>query len=173
MHRCLIVCKSVHHGNTARVAGAMAGILGANVVSPEGLPFTVLDDYLIVGFGSGVYHGRVHPALLEWIAGLPDAGTRRPAFVFTTSGLPFLRGLWHLPLRRLLRRKGFVVVGEFACSGFDTWGPLAAIGGIHRGHPDRGDLERAAAFARSLRGEEDVVVPALDVPGARTAAAHG
>ncbi len=51
--RCLILVKSVHHQNTARVAREMAGVLGADVVGPEEIPYTSLDQYGLVGFGSG------------------------------------------------------------------------------------------------------------------------
>lgn len=71
--RCLLLCQSVHHGNTAKVAQAMAGVLGAEVASPESVPYTSLSDYGLLGFGSGVYYGRMHEALFEWLRGLPDA----------------------------------------------------------------------------------------------------
>ena len=37
--RCLLLVKSVHHGNTAKVAAAMAGVLGAEVAAPESVPY--------------------------------------------------------------------------------------------------------------------------------------
>lgn len=149
--RCLLLVESVHHGNTATVAKAMAGVLGADVAAPESVPYTSLTTYGLLGVGSGVYYGRMHEALFDWLCGLPDAPVpRTPAFVFSTSGLPFLAMLWHWPLRRLLARKGFRVVGEFACRGFDTWGPLWLTGGLNRSHPDARDLARAALFAAHM-----------------------
>lgn len=147
----LIVCKSVHHGNTARVARTLAGELGARVVDPEDVSAADLGGHALVGFGSGVYFGRLHGALFDLVRGLPGrAGPAPRAFVFSTSGLPSLRGVWHAPLKRLLRRKGFEVVGEFSCRGFDTWGPLWLTGGLNRGHPDERDIGRAREFARRL-----------------------
>jgi flavodoxin len=151
--RCLILVKSVHHGNTAQVAREMAGVLGADVVGPEEIPYTSLDQYGLVGFGSGVYYGRMHEALFEWLKGLPDAPEpTRAAFVFSTSGLPFLAKLWHAPLKKLLARKGFEVVGEFACRSFDTWGPLWLTGGLNWRHPNERDLARAREFAGRVGG---------------------
>ena len=82
--------------------------------------------------------------------------------------LPFLAELWHAPLRRLLARKGFRVVGEFACRGFDTWGPLWLTGGLNRAHPDDRDLARAEKFAAGLAVTER---PAASL-GSRTALSH-
>ena len=150
-HNSLILCKSVHHGSTAKVAEAMRGVLGARVAAPEEVPYTSLADCDLVGFGSGVYYGGMHRAIVDWLRGLPDAEVATiPAFIFTTSGLPFLAKLWAAPLRRLLARKGFDVLGEFACRGFDTWGPLWLTGGLNRSHPDEHDLGRARRFAREI-----------------------
>ncbi|MFM8291504.1 MAG: flavodoxin domain-containing protein [Planctomycetia bacterium] len=149
--RTLVICKSVHHGNTARVAGRIAEVLRAEVAEPESVPYTALDGYDLVGFGSGVSYGRFHAALQEWLRGLPDAAVaRQPAFVFSTSGLSCLWRLWHRPFTRELARRGFRVCGEFHCRGFDSWGPLWFAGGINRWHPDDRDLDRAAAFARRI-----------------------
>jgi len=148
---CLILCKSVHHGSTAKVAEAMREVLGGRVAAPEEVPYASLADCGVVGFGSGVYYGGMHPALVEWLRGLPDAAAATiPAFIFTTSGLPFLAKVWAAPLRRLLARKGFDVLGAFACQGFDTWGPLWLTGGLNKNHPDDRDLERARLFADDI-----------------------
>ena len=148
----LVICKSVHHHSTARVAERIANVLRAEVLPPEEVPYTSLDEYGLVGFGSGVYYGRFHEALVSWVRGLPEqALARKPAFVFSTSGLSCLWKLWHGPFTRELARKGFDVLGEFHCRGFDSWGPLWLTGGINRRHPDERDLARAAEFARTMR----------------------
>ena len=150
-HRALVICKSVHHKSTARIAQRIADVLDAVVVTPEEMPYTILDDYDLVGFGSGIYYGRFHSALWEWIRGLPSWSiSRKPAFVFSTSGLPSLWRLWHGPFTKELSRKGFDVIGEFHCRGFDSWGPLALLGGVNRRHPDEHDLDRAARFAQAM-----------------------
>lgn len=147
----LILCKSIHHQNTAQIARVMAQVLNADVASPEEVPYTSLSDCGLFGFGSGVYYGRLHTALYAWLHGLPACRKAlKPAFVFSTSGLPLLWKAWHAPLKKLLIQKGFDVVGEFACRGFDTWGPLWLAGGLNRKHPDARDLERAREFAHKL-----------------------
>ncbi len=151
MARTVIICKSVHHGNTLQVARAIADTLHAEIVPPEEFPYTSLGDADLVGLGSGIYYGGMHPALREWVRGLPEATLDgRRAFLFSTAGLPFLWRTWHRPLKADLERKGFDVVGEFHCRGFDNWGPLWLAGGINRHHPDALDLQRAAEFAGRL-----------------------
>ncbi|MFJ9692266.1 flavodoxin family protein [Kitasatospora sp. NPDC101183] len=139
----VIVCASVSHGNTRRIADAMAQVLGAQVVSPEEADLTGAD---LVGFGSGVYYARLHPSLREFVEGLPQ--TDNKAFVFATSGfaVPYTR-----PLARRLAGKGFEVVGSFDCRALDTWGPFKLLGGIHKHRPNSDDLAAARAFASRLR----------------------
>ncbi|MEU9720912.1 flavodoxin domain-containing protein [Streptomyces sp. NPDC047976] len=138
------------HGNTRRVADAMARVLGAAVVSPGEADLAELAAADLVGFGSGVYLGRLHPALTELVRALP--GARGRAFVFATSGLPEPRpALYTRPLVRRLAGKGFRVEGSFTCRALDTWGPFGLVGGINRQRPDAGDLAAARAFAERLR----------------------
>lgn len=147
----LILCKSVHHQNTASIAHVLADVLNADIRAPEETPAKILDDYDLIGFGSGIYFGRFHSALRAWIDRLPEsARLDRSAFVLSTAGLSSLWRCWHSPLKARLKQKGFNVVTEYHCRGFDTFGPLWLFGGIHRRHPDQRDQERAAEFARQL-----------------------
>lgn len=150
----LLICKSVHHGNTARVADRIASVLGADIFPPEAVPYTSVDHYDLLGFGSGIYYGRFHDALWDWLRGLPEnAISKKPAFIFSTAGLSLFWKHWHGSLKKELSRRGFDVIGDFHCRGFDSWGPLGIIGGINRRHPDERDLARAEAFARDLKAE--------------------
>ena len=149
--RTLIVCTSVHRGNTAKVARIIANTLHADVCNPSDLTKERLSHYDLIGFGSGVYFGQFHRTLRQKIIELPDDPLAHlKAFVFSTAGLPFLFRLWHWPIKYHLMRKGFDIIGEFHCRGFDTVGPLWLLGGINRQHPDNRDLEKAEVFARRL-----------------------
>ena len=148
--KALFVVKSVHHLNTLRVAEAMADVIDARIVEPAAATRALVDECDLLGLGSGVYFGMLHSELRRWAADLPSTSESKPAIVFTTSGLPFLRSIWHAPIRRRLQRLGYQVVGEFGCRGFDTVGPLWLIGGLNRRHPDQADLDRARRFAESI-----------------------
>ncbi|MFD4246018.1 flavodoxin family protein [Streptomyces sp. NPDC058525] len=148
--KAVIVCASVSHGNTRRVADAMAQVLGAKVVSPEEADPAELAGADLVGFGSGVFYGRLHPRLTDCVAALP-AGRGR-TFVFATSGLPELPPRpFTRPLVRLLEGKGFEVEGSFLCRAYDTWAPFKLIGGINKQRPNPADLTAARTFAERLR----------------------
>ncbi len=150
--RTLVIYKSVHHQNTARVARVIADILHADLGTPDEVDPEKISNYDLVGFGSGIYFGRFHPSLRDWIERVPVVtDSLRHAFVFSTEGLPALGWLWHWSLKSRLRKKGFDIVDEFHSSGFDTVGLLSLLGGLNCRHPDQRDLEYAASFARELQ----------------------
>ncbi|MGE5195570.1 MAG: flavodoxin domain-containing protein [Deltaproteobacteria bacterium] len=146
--RTAVVYKSIHHGNTRRVAEAMAAALGAELYTVEEAAEIDASRFDLVGLGSGIYFYRHHRDLRRLVANWPKAPAR--SFVFSTAGTSSLATWWHGSLVRLLRRRGSEVMGEFSCPGFDTFGPLWLIGGVHRGRPSEQDLARAAEFANGL-----------------------
>ncbi len=144
MGRALIICTSVSHGNTRKVAEGMGEVLEAPVVAPEEVDG--MEGYDLIGFGSGIFLHRFHQQLREFVSALPRQQGR--AFVFATSGLPAPRlG----PMVRLLQGKGFEVTDTFSCRGFDTWAPFKPVGGIRKGRPDDSDLAAARSFATGLK----------------------
>ncbi|OCC12589.1 flavodoxin family protein [Streptomyces sp. PTY087I2] len=159
--KAVIVCVSVSHGNTLRVADAMAQPLGARVVSPEEADPGELAAAYLVGFGSGVFYGRLHPRLTAFVSALPTGprtgGKGAHAFVFASSGLPETPVMpFTRPLVRLLEGKGFDVAGTFSCRALDTWAPFKVVGGLNKRRPDADDLSAARAFAERLRDARQV-----------------
>lgn len=143
----LIVYISVHHQNTEKVAKVMAEELGADLVTIEEAQSRSLDEYDLFGFGSGIYFMKHHKTLLRFAEKLPAVIGRR-AFIFSTSGEGGTRK--HAALKDKLVYRGFSIVGEYSCKGWDTFGLLKLIGGINKGRPDAEDLEKARIFARGL-----------------------
>lgn len=145
--KAVIVCVSKSHGNTRRVADAMAGVLDAKVVTPDEADPAELAAADLVGFGSGVRNQRLYPELPAFVETLPTGSGR--AFLFATSGFPeWLH--WTRPLASLLTSKGYAVTATFTCRGYDTWTPLKLIGGVNKNHPNATDLTAARTFAQRL-----------------------
>lgn len=147
----VIVCASKEHGNTRKIADAMAGVLDCDVVEPGEVDPETLGVRDRVGFGSGIRFGRPYRELLDLIDRIPaQPGTR--AFVFSTSGFGWL--WWHSSLKKRLAARGFQVQAEFCCKALDTMGLLGLFGGVNKGRPNDGDLETARTFANGLRGSD-------------------
>ena len=146
----LVVCVSISEGNTRRVAEAIAEVLDTAVVEPEDIAPNDVVGYDLVGLGSGIYGWMFHARLWRFARSLPNVhGT--PVFLFATSGgSEFLWRPAREVLSRLLRSKGYRVVGTFSCRGFDNLGPFQLVGGLNKGRPNEADLALARTFASGL-----------------------
>jgi flavodoxin len=142
----IIICESVSHGNTLKVAKAMAGVFDAKVVKPEEFDVSAAGEYDLIGLGSGIYHGKHHKNILELAEKLPHA--EKSVFIFSTSGKGDISQ--HRKLASMVSGKGYSNAGEFTCKGWDTWGPFKLIGGINKGLPNEAMLAQARDFAQSI-----------------------
>ena len=140
--------------NTAKVASAIAGVLGSEVKAPTEVDPNSVLSYDMIGFGSGIYFGKLDKSLRELADKLPQANGKK-AFIFSTSGQTGdVKEKFHRALREKLLAKGFTVAGEFNCGGFDTYGLLRLGGGLNKGQPNQDDLKKAEEFAQSLNQTE-------------------
>jgi flavodoxin len=148
----LIVVYSYHHNNTQKVAQAMAKVLDAQVKSPQQTNPEELNQYHLVGFGAGIDSGKHYKELLDFADTLPQV-TEKKAFLFSTSGVTGEKKLAkdHSTLREKLQTKGYLIVDEFQCKGFNTNLFLKYFGGINKGRPNEEDLKHAEAFAEKLK----------------------
>ena len=80
----LIICYSFHHNNTQKVAEAMAKVLDAEIKTPQQTILEELQQFDLVGFGSGIFGEKHHESLLELTDKLPQV-TDKKAFIFSTS----------------------------------------------------------------------------------------
>lgn len=141
-----IIYKSIHHGNTKKIAEIMANPLEADLVDLKDIDKDIIKEYDLIGFGSGIYYGKPHKKLMKFVEELNQLENRK-VFVFSTSG----RGKPNKWLKETLSDKGFEVIGEFHCKGYDTYGLTKLVGGISKGKPDEEDLKNAEKFANRLK----------------------
>jgi len=153
--RALLVVYSYHHKNTEAIAKAFAPALAARIATPQEVDPTEVAGYDLVGFGSGIYSAKHHLSLLD-LAERPPHVSDKSAFIFSTCGIPafgfsqefVLKN--HTALRDKLVSKGYTIVDEFGCVGWNTNSFLRFFGGLNKGRPNAEDLKRAEEFAHNL-----------------------
>jgi len=57
----------------------------------------------------------------------------------------------HSLLREKLQSKGYQIINEFSCAGFNTNSFLKLFGGLNKGRPNVEDLKHAEEFAQNLK----------------------
>jgi flavodoxin len=154
--RSLVVVFSYHHNNTEKIANACGKVLGAKVKTPQQVTPEEIAKYDLVGFGSGIYSATFDPSVLDLADRLLQV-TGKKAFLFSTYGAPafvasreFIEKN-HSQIREKLKEKGYTVIGEFGCAGWNTNSFLKYFGGLNKGKPDAKDLMNAEVFARDLK----------------------
>lgn len=149
--KAIIIVHSYHHNNTEKVATAIAAPLNAEIKYPQDVSAKDLQEYDIIGLGAGIDSGKHYTPILEFAETLPDMDGKK-AFIFSTCGIFTKKKMFsdHAAMRNVLTGKGYVIVDEFSCAGFNTNSFLKIIGGINKGRPNNEDLQRAKEFAEKL-----------------------
>ena len=148
----LLVLFSYHHNNTKKVAKVFAEIFDAEIKTPLQTEPDELQDYDLVGFGAGIDSGKHYKVLLDLVDKISQVNNKN-AFIFSTAGLTGekKRSKDHSTLREKLEIKGYRIVDEFQCKGFNTNSYLKFFGGMNRGRPNAKDLKNAEEFAQKLK----------------------
>ena len=82
--KCLLIVSSYHHGNTEKIARAMAEVLSAPIKKPNEVDIKELLEYELIGFGSGIYSEKHHEEILNLVDRLPMENSKK-AFIYSTS----------------------------------------------------------------------------------------
>ena len=142
----LIIYHSEHHQNTEKIARVMAEKINADIKEAKEVIEEDIDSSDIIGFGSGVYNGRLHKDFSQILNNIPFQDKKK-AFIFSTTGMLSYSRSAHDRFSPLLIKKGFKIIGEFFCPGFDT---ALTSEGINKGRPDKQDLQNAEKFIESI-----------------------
>ena len=135
---------SRHHGNTLKVLEAMGPDI--DLIDVTSRMAAHLEDYDCIGFASGIYYSKFHETVLDFARQyLPQ--DKDVFFVYTCGSM---RKGYTNAIAEAVSDKGAHILGEYGCRGFDTFGPFKLIGGIAKGHPNSGELEKARIFCQSL-----------------------
>ncbi len=148
----LLIVFSYHHHNTEKIAQEFAKVLDAQTKTSQDVNPEDLREYDLVGFGSGIYSAKHHPSLLDLADKLPQVVNKK-AFIFSTSAIQGETKVAkdHSLLKEKLQSKGYLIVGEFSCKGFNTNSFLKWFGGMNKGRPNAEDLKHAEKFAQNLK----------------------
>ena len=143
-----IIYYSKHHGNTKKLLDAIQKAdQTVTLIDVTEASDADLSGYDRIGMASGIYYNEFAKQVKSFAeAHLPE---NKEVFFIYTHGAPagrFLNGI-----RQVTEKKHCRELGEFGCSGFDTFGPFKLIGGIAKGHPDKEEIDAAVDFYRMLQ----------------------
>lgn len=133
---------SVHHGNTRKLIEAMTQGYDVDLIPVTQRQAVCLDDYDLIGFASGIYGFEMHQSVVDFARQyLPED---KKIFIVYTYGAQ--KGKASDALKKIAAEKHADLVGEYACKGYDTFGPFKWVGGIAKGHPTDEELRQGRAL---------------------------
>ncbi|MCK9151370.1 flavodoxin family protein [Methanobacterium alcaliphilum] len=148
----LLILYSYHHMNTEKIAKVFAKVLNCEIKTPDEVEIENLKNYDLIGFGSGIYSAKHHESILELADNLPEMNGEK-VFLFSTAGITGENKALkdHSKLKEKLESKGYLVIDDFQCKGFNTNSFLKLFGGMNKSKPDAQDLKNAEEFALNLK----------------------
>ena len=152
MQKVIIYLYSYHHMNTQKIGNAIAGKINAKIIELNNNNVqNELETYDLIGFGAGIDSGKHYTQMLKFAENLQNVNNKK-AFIFSTSGMYSDKKMSkdHKTLRTILENKGFKIIGEFGCKGFNTNSILKYFGGMNKGYPNNEDIIKAEKFGGNL-----------------------
>ena len=146
----LIIYCSDYKNNTEKIARIFAEEIDSQLMNINNVNDINVENYDIIGFGSGVYMESLSPKLFKLVdkLNLKD----KNVFVFSTSGVGMK--FYNNKLIKLLVSKGAINKGSFACKGsfvareFSNNKLFDIIGRLSGGHPNEKDFKAARRFIK-------------------------
>lgn len=144
----LIIYCSYYKHNTEKIARIFAEKTNSELINMKNVSEVNIENYNLIGFGSGVYRESMSPKLFEMVDKLNLTG--KNVFVFSTSGVGMK--FYNNKLIKLLEAKGAINKGSFACKGsfeareFTNIKIFDIMGRLSQGHPNNKDLKKAERF---------------------------
>jgi len=117
----LVIVFSYHHQNTEKIAKVFAKVLDAQSKTPQQVNLEELQEYDLIGFGSGIDSDKHYQVLLDLADKVSQVAHKR-AFIFSTSAMPGKEKAAkdHSLLRGKLASTDYLIVDEFQCLEFNT-----------------------------------------------------
>jgi len=126
----------------------MSEVIDCKVMDVKQAQAVDLNNYKVIGFGSGIYFGQHEPALMSFVEKLGN--TKQDVFIFSSRGNPFAGTKYHKAINTILEQKGRSIIGGFSCKGYDCTGPYVIGGGGNKGRPNEADIKNAKRWIKKI-----------------------
>ena len=146
MEKAVIIYASTHHGSTKKLAEAIANQYGLHLIDATKQQEADLSVYDLIGFASGIDFGKFYDPVEQFLEkNLPE--NKQVFFLYTCAKVS---NRFTETIKTAARKKGAVILGEYGCRGFNTYGPWKIIGGMNKGHPTQEEITEAVRFFESI-----------------------
>lgn len=146
MNKTVIIYASTHHENTKKLVEAIADGYDIAQIDAEKQQQADLSKYDLIGFASGIDFGRFYDSVEQFLENCLPEG-KQVFFLYTCAKV---NDRFTKTIKEKAQKKNAVIVGEYGCKGFNTYGPWRLVGGMNKKHPSVNELNEAVRFYESL-----------------------
>lgn len=143
----VIVYGSTHQGNTYKLAKAISDKYKVALIDATKQSIADLSGYDMIGFASGIDFGKFYESVESFAReNLPKQ--KKVFFLYTCAmnSKNFTKSI-----REEVLKKEAIVLGEYGCKGYNTYGPWKLIGGMNKKHPTQNEINGAIEFFETLQ----------------------
>lgn len=146
MKKAVIVYASTHHGNTLKLVEAISKKHNITLIDASKQTHADLSNYDIIGFASGIDFGKYYDSIQLFLKkNLPHG---KPVFFIYTCAKP--SNCFSKTVKEEALKKNAILLGEYGCRGYNTYGPWKLIGGMNKNHPTIEEINGAIRFFEEL-----------------------
>ena len=146
MEKAVIIYASTHHGSTRKLVEAIANQYGIDQIDATKQQYADLSQYDLIGFASGIDFGKFYDCVEQFLEN-KLLEKKQVFFLYTCARVS---NRFTETIKSAARKKGAVILGEYGCRGFNTYGPWKMIGGMNKGHPTQEEITEAVRFFESI-----------------------
>ena len=146
MVKTAIVYASTHHNNTYKLVKAIREKYNVDLIDATAVDNMDLSEYELIGFASGIDFGRFYDSVEQFLENnLPP--NKKVFFIYTCAKTS---PRFTQSIKEKADKKDAILLGEYGCKGFNTYGPWKLVGGMNKNHPDTSEIKRAVQFFESV-----------------------
>ena len=142
----VIIYASNHHGNTYKLVKAISDRHKIRTINANQIPVANLQKYDVIGFASGIDFGKFYKVIEDFAQdNLPNE--KQVFFLYTCA---MKRKGFTDSMKKIALEKNSLILGEYGCKGYNTYGPWKIIGGMNKNHPTETEIMSAIEFYEKL-----------------------
>jgi len=146
MKKAILIYASKHHGNTYKLAKAISEKYEIAMIDATKESIVDLQEYEVIGFASGIDFGKFYEEIENFAeANLP---IKKEVFFLYTCAME--RKGFTNSIKEISLKKDAIILGEYGCKGYNTYGPWQLIGGMNKNHPTEAEIAEVVNFYGEL-----------------------
>ena len=142
----VIVYASTHHGNTYKIVKAISDKHNIEIIDATKRNVFDLQKYDVIGFASGIDFGKFYEVVENFAKEyLPP--NKQVFFLYTCA---MKRQGFTDSMKEIVSQKEALILGEYGCKGYNTYGPWKVVGGMNKKHPTGDEIVLAIEFFEKI-----------------------